>query len=342
MVVGDDNVNGDGTGNPERLAADNITFGQAHADKSDTSGNDYEDTFTEDGPGVPIVDTDAEITDVDDTNIESATIVLTNAKSEDKFTIGTLPAGITAVIDDTTVSGQITVTLTGSATPDDYEAALQAIAFCNTSDDPDTTDRNIEITVNDGDDNSNTAISTIHVIPVNDPPDAVNDLATTNEDTPIFNLPILGNDSDPESDPLTIIGTPTAPNGTVTVNTDGTINYDPDPDYSGTDTITYTISDGNGGTDTATVTVTVNAVNDNPVAVDDDFSCNPDPVVDVLTADGSFESLAGVAGTNAYNSNVRAGGWLNGQGSADSWVSPHPHNRKWNLAGAGRRNAGIT
>ena len=41
-------------------------------------GTGFANTFTEDGPAVAITDTDVSITDVDSTNIASATITLTN------------------------------------------------------------------------------------------------------------------------------------------------------------------------------------------------------------------------------------------------------------------------
>gem|GEM_PF-5351713 len=165
IVIGDD---GPGNGFTEALAGDRITFGQAYADAN--SGRDYETSFTENGPGVAIVDTDVAITDVDDTNIETGTIVLTNAQPGDLLWFASsLPIGITSVI-DTSVPGIITVTLTGSATKADYQTAIAALRFENTSDNPPTTPRIIAVTVNDGDVDSNTAFSTIYVIPVNDPP----------------------------------------------------------------------------------------------------------------------------------------------------------------------------
>jgi CshA-type fibril repeat protein len=91
------------------------------------------------------------------------------------------------------------------------------------------------------------------------------DTATTPEDTAVT-IPVLANDTDGNGQPLTISGTPTAPNGTVTVNPNGTISYTPNPNFNGTDTITYTVTDPDGNTATSTVTVTVTPVNDAPEA----------------------------------------------------------------------------
>ena len=82
-------------------------------------------------------------------------------------------------------------------------------------------------------------------------------------------ITVLGNDSDPNGDPLTVTTVSDPANGGTVINPDGTVTYTPDKDFNGTDSFTYTISDGNGGTDTATVTVTVIPVNDAPVAIND-------------------------------------------------------------------------
>ena len=124
----------------------------------------------------------------------------------------------------------------------------------------------------DSDGDTDTATVNINVGGNNDAPDAVNDNATTNEDTPV-NISVLDNDTDPDvGDTLSVTGASDPAHGSVTVNGDGTITYTPDANYNGTDTFTYTISDGNGGTDTATVTVNVADVNDPPVAVNDSYS----------------------------------------------------------------------
>ena len=96
---------------------------------------------------------------------------------------------------------------------------------------------------------------------------AVDNAYTTAEDTPLVVAApgVLGNDTDPDGDSLTVTGNTDPTNGTVTVNPNGSLTYTPDPNYNGLDSFTYDISDGNGGTDTATITITVNPVQDPPV-----------------------------------------------------------------------------
>jgi len=91
----------------------------------------------------------------------------------------------------------------------------------------------------------------------NNPPTAVDDSATTDEDVPvIINVLVdngLGTDSDPDTgDILTPVVGSDPLNGEVTLNTDGTFTYTPDSNFVGQDSFVYTVSDGNGGTDTAT------------------------------------------------------------------------------------------
>jgi hypothetical protein len=60
--------------------------------------------------------------------------------------------------------------ITGSAPKAVYESVLQGVRYNNTDQAPDTADRVITVTVNDGTENSNTAIATIPVTSVNDAP----------------------------------------------------------------------------------------------------------------------------------------------------------------------------
>ncbi|MGB7316849.1 MAG: Ig-like domain-containing protein, partial [Planktotalea sp.] len=108
-----------------------------------------------------------------------------------------------------------------------------------------------------------TTDATANVDPIANP-----DSASTEVDTLLEDIDVLGNDSDPDGDALTVSAA-SAPNGTVTVNPDGTLDYQPDVGFTGTDTITYVIDDGNGGTDTGAVTVTVGTLNTDPDAQPD-------------------------------------------------------------------------
>ena len=57
-------------------------------------------------------------------------------------------------------------------------------------------------------------------------------------------ISVLGNDSDPDGDALTI-GSATQPgHGTAVVNDNGTITYTPALGYVGTDAFAYTVTDG--------------------------------------------------------------------------------------------------
>ena len=112
---------------------------------------------------------------------------------------------------------------------------------------------------------------TVTVAPVNDAPVAVNDSASTSEDTPVTTANVLLNDSDVDNalTPASISAFSQGSNGTVANNGDGTFTYTPNANFNGTDSFTYTITDAGGLASTATVTVTVAPVNDRPVPAAD-------------------------------------------------------------------------
>jgi hypothetical protein len=154
---------------------------------STASGTGYSATFTENGSAVAIADTDVSITDVDSATLASATITLTNAQAGDVLAAGSMPAGITA-----SVSGNV-VTLTGSASLAAYQTAIRAVTFANTSENPSTTDRLINVVVNDGTSSSAAAVATIRVTAVNDAPVATGSALTGTEDTAlVFNWSNFG------------------------------------------------------------------------------------------------------------------------------------------------------
>ncbi len=121
----------------------------------------------------------------------------------------------------------------------------------------------------------NTATVTVTVRPVDDAPVAVNDAATTAEDTSVI-ISVLGNDTDIDGGPKNVESFVQPSHGSV-VNNAGVFTYIPTPNYNGSDSFTYTL---NGGS-TATVFITVSAVDDAPVAVNDALTIPEDLPVDI-------------------------------------------------------------
>ena len=136
---------------------------------------------------------------------------------------------------------------------------------------------------NDGQADSAAATVTITVNAINDAPVAVDDVATTNEDTQV-DIDVLANDSDVDGnlDPATVTVTSGPANGATAVNpATGIITYTKSGDFNGSDGFTYEVCDD--GTplpalcSSATVSIDVDQVNDapsftasNPPAVDED------------------------------------------------------------------------
>jgi hypothetical protein len=114
-----------------------------------------------------------------------------------------------------------------------------------------------------GNSGTDTANVSITVRPVNDPPEATDDTATTDEDVALNDINVLGNDDDIDGDSLSVTNVTDPAHGSAEV-VDGKVNYKPADNYNGPDSFTYTVSDGNGETATATVNVTVTPVNDVP------------------------------------------------------------------------------
>ncbi|MGE2832750.1 Ig-like domain-containing protein [Mycobacterium sp. SMC-4] len=140
--------------------------------------------------------------------------------------------------------------------------------------------------VSDGTTTSSVATVSITINPVNDAPVAGNDSFTTDEDTELTGN-VLTNDRDAEGKPLTATLVTGPAHGTLTLNADGSFEYNPHANYSGTDVFTYTISDGTLTSHVAIVSIAVTAVNDAPVAVGDSYTIKEDTPLtgNVLTND---------------------------------------------------------
>jgi len=76
---------------------------------------------------------------------------------------------------------------------------------------------------------------------------------------------VLGNDSDPNNDPLTAILVSGMANGALSFSANGGFTYTPNSAFNGTDSFSYKANDGTQNSNVVTVTLTVTAVNDAPV-----------------------------------------------------------------------------
>ena len=148
-------------------------------------------------------------------------------------------------------------------------------------------DDTFQYTLSDsGGSTSNIATVTVTVTATLNNPPVANDLnVVTDEDTSLVIDPTT-NDSDPDSDPLTVIAfdAASAQGGTVVDNGGNTLLYTPASNFNGADSFSYTISDGRGGTDSATVFITVNPVNDAVVCTDVTLSTDVDTPLDIDVA----------------------------------------------------------
>ena len=121
---------------------------------------------------------------------------------------------------------------------------------------------------------SNTATITVTINDINYPPVAVTDNFTVDEGS-TTNLDLSTNDSDVDNAlDLTSIAVSVPGNGSLVVNTNGTVDYTHDDSETPlADSFTYTIDDEAGATsNTVTVNLTITPVNDAPVAVADNFT----------------------------------------------------------------------
>jgi len=130
------------------------------------------------------------------------------------------------------------------------------------------------------------ATVTIEIAGVNDPPKALAQTITTNEDTPVA-INLTG--TDPDGDALGFsIGTPPA-KGTLSVIA-GQLTYTPYPDVNGNDSFTFHATDGITRSAPATVSIFILSVNDRPVATSQtvDVSKNQPRTfqLDVIDVDG--------------------------------------------------------
>ena len=122
--------------------------------------------YTEDATEVQLMPSIV-VADIDSAALASAVIRLTNPIDGDaeRLLVTTGATGITAAYDEGVLQ------LSGAASPAAYQQVLRSVSYRNTSQDPDGTDRLLEVTVADAQNSSPAQILIVQVQPVNDPPD---------------------------------------------------------------------------------------------------------------------------------------------------------------------------
>jgi len=257
------------------------------------SGSDSERLFyTENEPAIDLL-TNFSINDVDNTTLQSAQITFTEnfSATEDQLRFNS----ISNIIGDFDQSTGI-LTLSGNASIADYEVAIRSITYSNTSDDPETSPRQLDISVSDGFSSSNSLTLFIESQPVNDAPVAMDSTITLSEDSQyIFTTDDFGfTDSlDGHSFSGIVIQLPTA--GSLTLNSStsgsqavaqgqfisveeisaGNLLFTPEPDANGEGSAQldfHVVDDGGtalNGIDTsvepAQIAFDINSVNDAPL-----------------------------------------------------------------------------
>ena len=170
------------------------------------AGTSHSAAFTEDGGAVSIVDSGAlTVTDVDNANLASATVKITNLQNgaAESLDANVGSTGIAKNYDSSTG----VLTLNGPATLAQFQQVLRTVTYNNTSQNSNTTARSVDFVINDGAANSDAATSTVSVNPLDDRPLAVDDTKTVLEDAAAATaIDVLANDTErsrrPEDDLL--------------------------------------------------------------------------------------------------------------------------------------------
>ena len=250
------------------------------------AGIDSTAAFTEDSPpitgsGPVALGSSAAVSDVDNANLASATVTLTNHPDGAAESLSANTAG-TSIVAAAYNSSTGVLSLSGSDTVAHYQQVMRSVKYDNSSNTPDPTDRTIDITVNDGALDSAVAHTTVSVTPTNDSPTAVDQTfngansaigntrlgvgTTAGQPGKTISGTVLTGASDPDGPgPLIAVAGhfSTANGGSGHMNSDGMFTYDPPAGFTGDDTFNYTVSDQNtptAGTTTKQVTVHVQSM----------------------------------------------------------------------------------
>ncbi|MGO4830764.1 beta strand repeat-containing protein, partial [Rhizobiaceae sp. 2RAB30] len=249
------------------------------------------------------VDAGLTLSDIDDTALSSAAVSISGGfvSGQDVLAFTRIPATMGDIVLDNYNSATGVLTLespSGTATLAQWQAALRAVIYTNSSDTPGTGNRTISFVVNDGALNSLAGTKTVSVAAVNDAPVVTLPSGlTANEDAATSLTGISFADVDAGSASVTV--TLAVPTGTLAAITGGgvtvggtasaltltgsianinafiagsNVSFTTAANAAGDVVLTVTIDDGgnSGGaalTDSGTVTIDVVAVNDAPTVL---------------------------------------------------------------------------
>lgn len=178
---------------------------------------------------------------------------------------------------------------------------------------------------NANNDNVNDVDDSPPVVVVNNVPVAGADAYTIAVET-ATDFSVMANDSDADSDTISLASVTTPSNGTASIVL-GTIRYTPNNGYAGLDSFQYTISDGNEGSATAIVSVTVSkailAINDPSQAGSTAYLANKDITFTISNSGATTATslnFSGLASPFAFTGSGTCGATLAGGASCTKIV----------------------
>ena len=218
------------------------------------------------------------VIDADNTTLASATVTLTTnyVIGEDLLGFTNNPATMGNITGSFSAStGVLTLTSAGAtATLAEWQTALRAVTYVNTSESPSTLSRTVAYEVNDGGAIyalSNTLTSTVNVTAVNDASVAANDAYAVLTGSPltVFAGGVLANDTDVDTPASSLRAqlVTTVSHGSLAFNANGGFTYTPTAGFVGQDTFTYRVNDGTATNNLSNVATVVFTVQKSPLVI---------------------------------------------------------------------------
>ncbi len=302
----------------ERFSFSNGTVSMADIFAPSVGGAGNTVGYTEQATAV-VIDGDLTIADLDSATLVSAQVAIG---------AGLQPGDVLNFVNQSSITGSYNatsgvLTLTGTASVADYQAALRSVTFSNLSNDDPTAagaalTRSISWVVNDGEFDSTAAASTINVTAVNDAPTATNlgVAESYTEDTSLILTGIVTSDVDNTTVTATLTLSNTAA-GTLSTGTSGSVTstfvagvwtasgaiadvnallaavtFTPATNFNGSFTIATSVSDGSLSV-TGSKAFTGTPVNDAPSGHDARVVMTEDALRAFSAADFGFSDVDG-------------------------------------------------